>query len=159
AGGRNAGGHSPHLPGRPARHRRDARLARSALAAGAGCLQGPGRNVRGAVAMTIAPVRRSVTVEASQQRAFEVFTRRIGEWWPRTHKIGPEPLKSAVLEPRAGGRWYEIGEGGAECEWGRVLSWEEPSRVVLAWQIGADWKFDPALVTEVEIRFIAEGER
>src|SRR5262249_11774417 len=96
---------------------------------------------------------------ASQQRAFEVFTRRIGEWWPRSHKIGLEPLKSAILEPRAGGRWYEIGEGGAECEWGRVLSWEEPSRVVLAWQIGADWKFDPGLVTEVEIRFIAESER
>jgi uncharacterized protein YndB with AHSA1/START domain len=29
--------------------------------------------------------------------------------------------------------------------------------VVLAWQIDAGWHFDPALVTEVEVRFIPEG--
>jgi hypothetical protein len=28
---------------------------------------------------------------------------------------------------------------------------------VLAWQINAEWQFDPELVTEVEVRFIAES--
>jgi hypothetical protein len=46
---------------------------------------------------------------------------------------------------------------GAECDWGRVLVWDAPNRVVLAWQITADWRFDPDIVTELEVRFVAEG--
>jgi uncharacterized protein YndB with AHSA1/START domain len=58
-----------------------------------------------------------------------------------------------VLEPKVGGRWFEIGEDGSQCNWGKVLAWEPPTRVLLAWQIGADWKYDPDLVTEVEVTF------
>ena len=50
------------------------------------------------------------------------------------------------------------GEDGSECEWGKVLVWEPPTRVVLGWQLDPDFKFDPNVVTEVEVRFIAEGE-
>jgi uncharacterized protein YndB with AHSA1/START domain len=32
-----------------------------------------------------------------------------------------------------------------------------PERLVLAWQLTADWKYDRSLVTEVEVRFIADG--
>src|SRR5215813_8293748 len=63
------------------------------------------------------------------------------------------------MEARAGGRWDERGRGGKECEWGRVLVWEPAARLVLSWQLNAQWKFDPDLLTEVEVRFIAEGER
>jgi uncharacterized protein YndB with AHSA1/START domain len=38
-----------------------------------------------------------------------------------------------------------------------VLAWEPPGRVVLAWQLTAEWKYDPNFVTELEIRFIPEG--
>ena len=105
-----------------------------------------------------APVRRSVTVKASQQKAFDVFTSGFGRWWPSSHSIGASPLKMAVIEPRKGGRWYETGEDGSECQWGEVLAWEPPSRVLLAWRIGADWKYDPKLLTEVEVRFVPLGE-
>jgi len=101
-----------------------------------------------------APVRRSVVVAVPPQKAFDVFTANIDKWWPRTHKIGAAPLASAVLEPRAGGRWYEIGEDGSECQWGDVLAWEPPSRLLLAWRIRADWQFDPKLLTEVEVKFV-----
>ena len=66
-------------------------------------------------------------------------------------------MKDAVIEPRVGGRWYERGEDGSECEWGKVLAWEPPTRVVLAWQVTAQFKYDPSVVSEVEVRFIAES--
>ncbi|MER9231054.1 SRPBCC family protein [Mesorhizobium sp. M0622] len=105
-----------------------------------------------------APVRKSVTVEVPLDKAFDVFTTRFGRWWPASHSIGKSALTTAVIEPKAGGRWYEIGEDGSECDWGEVLAWDPPSRLTLAWRIGADWRFDPELLTEVDIRFVTLGE-
>lgn len=111
-----------------------------------------------AATISPAPVRKSLRVAAPPDRAFEVFTAGLSRWWPATHSIGKAPLAAAVMEPRAGGRWFERGADGSECDWGRVLVWEPPSRLVLAWQIDAAWRFDPDLVTEVEVRFIPEGD-
>ena len=108
--------------------------------------------------MTIAPVRKEIVVEASQERAFRVFTAEHGAWWPlATHHIGAQAAETAVIEPRVGGRWLERSADGTECPWGKVLVWDPPGRLVLAWQIGADWKHDDALLTEVEVRFVALG--
>ena len=106
-----------------------------------------------------APVRRSVDVKVSQKRAFEVFTGSIGIWWPRSHHIGATEIKTITIEPREGGRWYETGQDGAECEWGKVLVWDPYGRLVLAWQITAEFKPDPNLLTEVELLFTSVGER
>jgi uncharacterized protein YndB with AHSA1/START domain len=102
-----------------------------------------------------APVRKSILVKVAPSRAFEVFTTRFADWWPSSHKIGASAYKTSVLEPRVGGRWCEIGEDGVACDWGEVLIWEPPARLVLAWRIGADWKYDPAIATEVEVNFTA----
>lgn len=104
-----------------------------------------------------APVRRSVRVNSSPARAFEVFTTGMTRWWLKSHSISSSPQKEVIIEPRPGGRWFERGEDGSECEWGRVLVWEPPARLVLTWQITADWRFDPDLVTEVEVRFAPDG--
>ena len=104
-----------------------------------------------------APVRRSVTVRAGQAKAFEVFTSRIGAWWPKSHHIGASDPETSIIEPKAGGRWFERGVDGVECELGHVVVWDPPSRVVLGWQLTPEWRFDPDLITEVEVRFIAEG--
>lgn len=109
------------------------------------------------ISITPVPVRRSVRVEAPPARAFDVFTRGMAQWWLPSHKIGATPFKDVVVEPRAGGRWFERGEDGAECNWGKVLVWEPPARLVLAWQINGQWQFDPALVTEVEVRFVGDA--
>ncbi len=98
-------------------------------------------------------IRKQLTVEAPQERAFRVFTSSMGGWWPKEHHIGTSPLKECVIEPKVNGRWYEIGEDGTTCEWGKVLTWDPPRRLVLAWQLGPDFKYDPALVTEVEVTF------
>jgi len=103
------------------------------------------------------PVRRSVEVKASAERAFELFTSGINRWWPRSHSIGKGKLKAAVIEPRVGGRWYGEDEDGSTTDWGRVLAWEPPRLLVLAWQISGEWRYDPDLVTEVEVRFTPKG--
>jgi uncharacterized protein YndB with AHSA1/START domain len=104
----------------------------------------------------ILAVQKSLIVHTSIENAFRVFTEQHGSWWPKGHHIGASVPQTAVIEPRVGGRWYERAEDGAECDWGRVLVWDPPHRLVLTWDIGADWKFDPNLETEVDIRFIAE---
>jgi len=103
-------------------------------------------------------VRKVVSVEAPQNVAWQVFTEQMGAWWPLAmYKIGKANAVDAIIEPRVGGRWYERGEDGSTCDWGRVLAWNPHSRLVLSWDITADWQYDPALQTEIEVRFIAEG--
>lgn len=82
----------------------------------------------------------------------------MGSWWPLAHyKIGKVAAIDAVMEPRAGGLWFERGEDGSTCNWGSVLAWEPPTRLVLSWDITADWQYDPTLKTEIEVLFIPEG--
>ena len=103
------------------------------------------------------PVRRHVVVRASQEAAFALFTTGIDRWWPRGHHIGTTELAEVVLEPREGGRWYARHVDGSETSTGYVIDWEPHDRVVLAWQIDADWRYDRTLVTRVEVRFISEA--
>jgi uncharacterized protein YndB with AHSA1/START domain len=104
-------------------------------------------------------LRKVVSVKAPPEVAWRVFTEEMGAWWPlATHKIGNARAVDAVIEPLVGGRWYERGEDGSTCDWGRVLSWEPHSRIVLSWEISADWQHDPNLKTEVEVRFAEEGK-
>jgi uncharacterized protein YndB with AHSA1/START domain len=74
------------------------------------------------------------------------------------YKIGKANAVDAVMEPIQGGRWYELGEDGSTCDWGTVLVWEPYSRLVLSWDINADFQYDPNLKTELELRFIPEGK-
>jgi uncharacterized protein YndB with AHSA1/START domain len=78
----------------------------------------------------------------------------MGRWWPRGKTIGATPHADIVVEDRVGGRWYERAEDGIECDWGTVLAWDPPGRLLLGWHLDAAWKFDPDLVTTVEITFV-----
>jgi uncharacterized protein YndB with AHSA1/START domain len=107
----------------------------------------------------VEPVRRNLTVQAPQERAFAVFTSGLGEWWPlQRYSIGAQPAVTAVLEPHEGGRWFERAADGSECDWGHVVTWEPPHRLVLSWEIAADWSPAPGNGSEVEVRFVAEGD-
>src|SRR5215204_62458 len=110
---------------------------------------------------TIPAVHRSVTVNAPSERAFTLFTRDISAWRPMaSHHIGAVDCAEIRIDERAGGRWYEVGVDGTECDWGRVLAWEPPGRVVLSWATSPHWKYepDPAKASEVEVRFTSTGD-
>jgi uncharacterized protein YndB with AHSA1/START domain len=108
--------------------------------------------------MSIAPIVRTVVVKAAPARAFELFASRMEQWWPRSHTIAKSPFVAIVVEPHAGGQWFERDAEGNETKWGKVLAWEPPSRLLLAWQINTQWAYDPQLITEVELTFVpAEG--
>ncbi|HEY5927822.1 MAG TPA: SRPBCC family protein [Kofleriaceae bacterium] len=103
-------------------------------------------------------VRKTITVNAPQATAFRVFGEDIASWWPLDeYTIGGQPAVTAVLEPRQGGRWYEQSADGTQCDWGRVVTWEPPERLVVTWEISADWAPDSTITSEIDVRFIAEG--
>jgi uncharacterized protein YndB with AHSA1/START domain len=101
----------------------------------------------------------SITVDAPVALAFTVFTEDMASWWPADHHILQAALASMVFEPRAGGRVYDVGEDGSECQWARVLVHDSPQRVVFSWDISLEWQVeqDPARTSEVEVRFVAES--
>jgi uncharacterized protein YciI/uncharacterized protein YndB with AHSA1/START domain len=111
------------------------------------------------VTTPVPPVTRQLVVQVGQAQAFRVFTEGMDRWWPREHHIGQSPMKKVLVEPRDGGRWYATCEDGSECDTGRVLVWDPPRRLVLSWQITADWIFDPSFMTEIEVVFTAVGPR
>jgi uncharacterized protein YndB with AHSA1/START domain len=103
-------------------------------------------------------IRKVIQVRAVPEIAWRVFTEQMGTWWPlAVYKIGKANAVDAVIEPYVGGRWYERGNDGSACQWGSVLEWEPPSRLVLSWDVSADWQYDPNLKTEIEVRFSADG--
>ncbi|HEY4162407.1 MAG TPA: SRPBCC family protein [Dongiaceae bacterium] len=106
----------------------------------------------------IAPVRKSIRVKASQAHAFDVFTSRIGRWWPiEKAKVSPGPIKDTTIEPKLGGRWFETGMDGTETTVGHILVWEPPQRFVVTWEVNCHWKSDATTASQVEVRFIADG--
>lgn len=105
-------------------------------------------------------VRKSIVVQASQAAAFEAFTARFGDFKPREHNLMDSPVEATVFEPRVGGHIYDRAADGTECRWARVLAFDPPDRVVFSWDIGPTWQLerDPQNASEVEVRFLPEGD-
>ena len=105
-------------------------------------------------AAVIEVVRKSVTVDCAVEEAFRIFTADATSWWPvESHSIHGADVREIVFEPNVGGKIYEAVESGERGHWATVLEWEPPSRLVLAWNILER----PGDLTEVEVRFLAEG--
>jgi uncharacterized protein YndB with AHSA1/START domain len=100
-----------------------------------------------------------VVVEAPVERAFHVFTERFDEIKPRDHNMLEVDIAESIFEPREGGRVYDRGVDGSECQWARVLAYEPPERLVFSWDISPQWQLEADLsrASEVEVRFIAES--
>jgi len=109
----------------------------------------------------IDPIRRTVTVRCDPATAFRVFTHEMDTWWPlHIHSRASQEREAdnvkaerIVVQERAGGRIYEVMSDGIEADWGTILVWEPPDRLVIAWQPNGR----PPNPTELDLRFIADG--
>jgi uncharacterized protein YndB with AHSA1/START domain len=104
-------------------------------------------------------VRARIVVKAPIERAFRVFAEDFGRVKPREHNMLAVEIAQTVFEPRAGGRIYDRGVDGSECQWARVLAYEPPDRVLFSWDISPQFRIESDLerTSEVEVRFIAEA--
>lgn len=104
-------------------------------------------------------VRVELTVNASIERSFSVFTEECDSWWPREYGLGQTERVALTIEPRVGGRWYETGRDGSECDWGIVLAWEPATHLALSWMIAPGFRpeHDPVRASRVEVHFASDG--
>jgi uncharacterized protein YndB with AHSA1/START domain len=108
-------------------------------------------------AVRVEPIRQMVTVRGDPERAFDLFTERMGTWWPvdaysrAISEFQHEGIQVARLEfqARMGGWILEHTTDGRVLPWGEVLAWDPPRRVLMAWRPHAQ----PEPPTEVEVIF------
>ncbi len=101
---------------------------------------------------TVPPIRREILVDADPQTAFEVFTARIGQWWP-VHELSVYGSGAAVAFED--GQIVERSADGQAAVWGTVSRWEPPSTVAFSWHPG-----QPAeQASHVEVTFAAADSR
>ena len=95
----------------------------------------------------IDPVVVDVTIQREPEKAFELFTSRIADWWPLdTHSLGAADKKlpaTVVMEPHEGGRIYEVSDDGIERIWGSVTDWRPGDHVAFTWHVGRAPRMPP----------------
>ena len=99
------------------------------------------------------PIIKTVTVNCSAEHAFNVFTNRIGAWWPlATHAVSAADGKAALdatIEPRLGGAICETKHDGSRSDWGTVLIYEPFTAFAMSWHPGTN----PDKPTRVDVEF------
>ena len=99
----------------------------------------------------VPPIRREIVVDLDAREAFELFTARIGEWWPvARHSVFGEGASVAFEN----GQIIETSEGRTS-EWGTVTEWEPGARVAFTWHPGATAQRASA----VTVTFTARDDR
>ena len=100
----------------------------------------------------------TVVVPLTIDRAFALFA-DLDRWWPVEYTRAKAVDQEIVIEPHAGGFCYERGANGFRCDWGRVLLFDPPRRLVLAWQTTTlhEPQADPETSSTVEVRLVPDG--
>ena len=99
---------------------------------------------------TVPPIRRTVVVDASPVTAFEIFTARIGQWWPLAdHSV----YGAGANVSFADGELIEQAADGRSTTWGTVTRWEPGVAVAFTWYPGTT----PERASQVEVTFTADG--
>lgn len=103
---------------------------------------------------TLPPLRKSVTVPASADRAFAFYTAHIHEWWPlTTHSVGQADAVGIVCGSGVGEQIVETLADGSTHVWGTITAWEPPLRIAHSWHAGSPREE----ATDIEVTFTPEG--
>jgi Activator of Hsp90 ATPase homolog 1-like protein len=100
----------------------------------------------------VAPIRREITVSTTAERAFDLFTAGIGNWWPLAG--------FSVFGDGDGVVAFEDGElversGDRRSVWAEVTHWEPPHSFALSWHAGSSVE----QATDVRVTFTAVGDK
>ena len=98
----------------------------------------------------------ALRVKASPERAFDVFTGEIGDWWRADGLFQITPHGDGVLafEGGAGGRLVTHLPTGKAYEIGRVTDWRRGEKLAFTWRPAG---LAPGLTTRVEVEFEPQG--
>lgn len=109
---------------------------------------------------TLPAATAQVTVDASPEDAFRIFTEEIGLWWRRGTPYWNDAERglSVRIEPGVGGRFVEVYdlETGSGFEVGRVTVWEPGRCLAFTW-INLGWP--EGVNTDVAVTFEPDGEQ
>ncbi|MFI7063984.1 SRPBCC domain-containing protein [Kribbella sp. NPDC050124] len=87
----------------------------------------------------LAPLVKKVMVPVGPERAFEVFTAEMSQWWPLvTHSVAQDMARDIRMEGAVGGRIVEYGDDGEVGSWGTLSDWDPPKSVSFTWHPGSD---------------------
>ena len=101
------------------------------------------------------PIVNTIEVPCSQEKAFGVFVRDMGSWWPLDKRSMSmhegKPARSLRVEPVEGGRIVEVGHDDTEHHWGTITSYDPHDSISLDFHMG----LPPENASLVEVRFTA----
>lgn len=105
----------------------------------------------------VTPIEKRLLVAVPQTFAFEMFTRRMADWWPAdSHSVSAAQGKrpsAIVLEPHMGGRIYEVLPDGGQADWGQITVWAPSTHLAFDWHPG----HPKARATAVHVTFQVIG--
>lgn len=107
--------------------------------------------------MTQPPVVKTVSVPLSPEAAFELFTARLGDWWPvETHSVAAGAggvSQSVELGAGPGGQIVETTPDGQSHVWGTIAEWDPGTALAFSWHPGRT----ASEATEVRVTFEPDG--
>ena len=98
----------------------------------------------------------AIKIKNNKKIAFDSFVNKFNKWWPEEYTWSGNVLEIINIEPKVNGKCYEIGPNHFRYDWGRVLKFEHPNKIVFTWQISPSRvpEPNPDKVSEIKIEFI-----
>ena len=103
------------------------------------------------------PIVKTIEVPCGQDRAFDIFVREMGAWWPLDRRSmsmhAGATARALHVEPQKGGRIVEISDDGTEHHWGTFTAFDPHDALAMDFHMG----LPPENASRLEVRFAALG--
>jgi hypothetical protein len=97
----------------------------------------------------LTPIAHEYALSCAAEHAFDVYTRRIGEWWDPRYTANADTFETVVIQPLVGGRVFARHADLGDDVWGEVLVWEPGRQLVHSFVLAQD----PGHPSEIEVEF------